>query len=325
MNGYATQQYVQDEIGKINLTVDTSNFLPKPAVADDSGTWWLLGTNSTNNTNACDEIYITDHKLYTQTLIAMTIQIPTSSGNSVTGVGTANQILVTNGNAANNAYWGSLKTINGESILGSGNITISGGGSGGTSYTAGDGINITGSTISAYGIFGAKEQVSGTNYKYGSISLQNHEPILTIHNDATSDTSYALVMEPSYYTENAPYAEYNKLGAVNVNRETMLRKEGYFYVDDTDTQGNVSPVFCVEEEQEDGSYVTTTQQVSLANHSHDRVPLATEAEKLQFSEIVYQEEASSFHCKLACIGQHATRGQQIPSMFTSAKQSYHKD
>lgn len=41
-----------------------------------------------------------------------------------------------------------IKTINGNSLLGSGDITISGGGS----YTAGDGINITNDVISVSNI-----------------------------------------------------------------------------------------------------------------------------------------------------------------------------
>ena len=41
-----------------------------------------------------------------------------------------------------------IKTINGNSLLGDGNITISGGGS----YTAGDGINITNDVISVSNI-----------------------------------------------------------------------------------------------------------------------------------------------------------------------------
>ena len=43
-----------------------------------------------------------------------------------------------------------IKTINGETLLGEGNITIEGGG-GGSSYTAGDGIDITNNVISVTG------------------------------------------------------------------------------------------------------------------------------------------------------------------------------
>lgn len=43
-----------------------------------------------------------------------------------------------------------IKTINGETLLGEGNITIQGGG-GGSSYTAGDGIDITNDVISVTG------------------------------------------------------------------------------------------------------------------------------------------------------------------------------
>lgn len=45
-----------------------------------------------------------------------------------------------------------IKTINNESILGSGNITIQGGGGGGTSYSAGTGIDITNDVISVTGM-----------------------------------------------------------------------------------------------------------------------------------------------------------------------------
>lgn len=45
-----------------------------------------------------------------------------------------------------------IKTINGESILGTGNITISGGSGAGTSYTAGTNIDITNGVISVTGI-----------------------------------------------------------------------------------------------------------------------------------------------------------------------------
>lgn len=282
---------------------DLEGYLQAPEEGDASGKWGLLGING-SNTNTCDEIYITDHKLYTQTLIAKTIQIPTSSNSSVTGVGAANQILVTNGNVNNNAYWSSLKTINGTSILGSGNIVISGS-EGGSDiiYNAGDGIEIDiNNNIHARYIEAQKQSIGGSNYEYYRLKVDGGEPIVEIYNDAQGLETKSLAFASDYYdkdTSDGRYSKYNWLGTSELDKETSEMKGGYFNVV-ASTQGVVLPRF---------TYVTngseTSYGVSLDDHTHSSVPLADNANvanEVKFSELTYQE-GDTRYMKLALVGQ----------------------
>ena len=75
-----------------------------------------------------------------------------------------------------------IKTINNESILGSGNITIEGGGS---SYTAGDGIDITNDVISVTG-------------KVDTTAFTAHTADTVIHVTSTEKASWnGLISRPS--------------------------------------------------------------------------------------------------------------------------------
>ena len=74
-----------------------------------------------------------------------------------------------------------IKTINGTSLLGSGNIDIQGGGS---TYTAGDGIDITNNVISVDGV-STSEVTLATVATSGSYNDLSNKPTIPTVNNAT--------------------------------------------------------------------------------------------------------------------------------------------
>ena len=114
------------------------------------------------------------------------------SGNSTTGISSvvdnlytesstdalsANQGMILNNTKQETLVSGvNIKTINNESILGEGNITIQGGGTGGTEYSAGTGITITSDTISisdsTWQLIGSKYDKTGGTVSGSVVALQ---------------------------------------------------------------------------------------------------------------------------------------------------------
>ena len=72
-----------------------------------------------------------------------------------------------------------IKTINGTSLLGSGNIDIQGGGS---TYTAGDGIDITNNVISVDGVSTSEVTLATVATSGSSNDLSNKPTIPTVNN-----------------------------------------------------------------------------------------------------------------------------------------------
>ena len=126
LSGYATESYVNGQGFLIS-----SDLTPYLTITSASTTYYPLSGNPSG--------FITASALSPYLL-------------STTASTTYQQILVSGTN---------LKTINGSSLLGSGDITISGGGS----YTAGIGLTLTGSSFSSNlstGISGGQSAIGGT-------------------------------------------------------------------------------------------------------------------------------------------------------------------
>ena len=153
LSGYATEQWVED---KHYITgVDLSNYATKaeiPVVPTDISAFnndvgYITGVDLSNYatkdnlTAATDDMatktwvgqqgYLTEHQ--SLTAYSTTEQVNSAITQAVSG----KQDTLISGT--------SIKTINNESLLGSGNITIQGGGA---TYTAGTGIDITSDVIS---------------------------------------------------------------------------------------------------------------------------------------------------------------------------------
>lgn len=101
----------------------------------------------------------------TQSSVQSVIDSITTTASSITAVSATDALSYRQGVVLNNKITGltsskqdklvsgtNIKTINGQSLLGSGNITIEGGGGGGTTYYAGANISIAGNIISVTGI-----------------------------------------------------------------------------------------------------------------------------------------------------------------------------
>ena len=84
-----------------------------------------------------------------------------------------------------------IKTINGETLLGEGNITIQGGGS---SYTAGDGIDITNNVISVTG----KVDTSAITTSISSSSTDAQVPSAKAVNDKLGGLSLVKLNQSEY-------------------------------------------------------------------------------------------------------------------------------
>lgn len=97
-----------------------------------------------------------------------------------------------------------IKTINNTSILGSGNIDIQGGGS---SYTAGTGINITNDVISVEGVKDQRNTTTtiktwtGTKAQYDAIVTKDNNTLYNI----TDDTDVSLTILEALYPVGSVY------------------------------------------------------------------------------------------------------------------------
>lgn len=131
------------------ITINTAN-----TISLSEGTWNLINSkyDKTGGTVSGSVIALEEVSAYGTGGTQSSVQsvIDNLSSTSQTDALSANQGRVLDGKKQDTLVSGvNIKTINNESILGEGNITIQGGGgTGGTSYNAGTGITISSDTIS---------------------------------------------------------------------------------------------------------------------------------------------------------------------------------
>ena len=87
-----------------------------------------------------------------------------------------------------------IKTINNQSILGEGNIEIQGGSGGGSTYTAGDGIDITNDVISVTG----KVDTSAITTSISSSSMDSQVPSAKAVNDQLGGLKLVKLTQSEY-------------------------------------------------------------------------------------------------------------------------------
>lgn len=140
LSGYATESYVNAQ-----GFITASSLTPYLTITTAASTYQPIGTYLTSISGLNNSLLVNDSGFITASALSPYLLSTTAST-------TYQQILVSGTN---------LKTINGSSLLGSGDITISGGGS----YTAGIGLTLTGSSFSSNlstGISGGQSAIGGT-------------------------------------------------------------------------------------------------------------------------------------------------------------------
>lgn len=140
LSGYATESYVNAQGFLIS-----SSLTPYLTITTAASTYQPIGTYLTSISGLNNSLLVNDSGFITTSALSPYLLSTTAST-------TYQQILISGTN---------LKTLNGSSLLGSGDITISGGGS----YTAGIGLTLTGSSFSSNistGKAGGQSVIGGT-------------------------------------------------------------------------------------------------------------------------------------------------------------------
>lgn len=188
---------------------DETDFIVFKSVYDDSIMFTAL----------IDEIHVNDVKVTRDTIIELVDNVINSSGGGGSASAGVNSI---------NGFQGdvNIKSINGESLIGSGDITIEGGG---TEYTAGDGISIVDSTISNTGVTAINlgEALSESFQKKGIVKLysQFYDNAYEVAVNGTSVFGIKPV-DDTILLENAGYsANGNFRCGIKVNEWTGTQSE----------------------------------------------------------------------------------------------------
>lgn len=264
---------------------DETDFIVFKSVYDDSIMFTAL----------IDEIHVNDVKVTRDTIIELVDNVINSSGGGGSASAGVNSI---------NGFQGdvNIKSINGESLIGSGDITIEGGG---TEYTAGDGISIVDSTISNTGVTAINlgEALSESFQKKGIVKLysQFYDNAYEVAVNGTSVFGIKPV-DDTILLENAGYSANGNFRCgvkVNTNNFKTINGESIIGSGDITIEGGSSggggiteetdPIF---EAWKDGNAIAIGGGATASGNRANAIGTESKATSLWANAFGYKAEAS---------------------------------